>query len=66
MSCRMILAGHVAHIGEKRNRVLLGKPDQNKLLGRPRHKWEDNIKIELREIGWSGIHWILVQDGDLW
>jgi hypothetical protein len=67
MSWRMILAGHVACTGEKRNRVLLGKPDQNKLLGRPRRMSEGNIKIDLREIGWSGIHWIrLFQDRSLW
>jgi hypothetical protein len=47
-------AGHVAHIGERRGayRVLMGKPEGRRLLERPWHRWEDNIKIDLREVGW--------------
>jgi hypothetical protein len=50
-------AGHVARIGEKRNayRILMGKQEGKRLLGRPRRRWEDNTKIYLREIGWGGM-----------
>jgi hypothetical protein len=59
-SRRMRWAEHVARMGEKRNayRILVGKPEGKTPLGRPRHRWVDNIKIDLREIGWDGIHWI--------
>jgi hypothetical protein len=60
-------AGHVARIGEKRNayRILVGKPERRKPLGSPRRSWEDNIKIDLREIGWGGMDWIdLAPDRD--
>jgi hypothetical protein len=53
--------------GEKRNAywVLLGNPEGKRLLGKPRRRWVDNIKIVLREIGWDGIDWIdLAQDRD--
>jgi hypothetical protein len=45
---------------EKRNayRILMGKPEGNRPLGRPRHMWVDNIKIDLREIRWDGVDWI--------
>jgi hypothetical protein len=45
---------------EKRNtyRILVGKPEGRRPLGRPRRKWVDNIKIDLREIGWDGMDWI--------
>ena len=48
-SRRMRWAGHVAHMGEDRgvHRVLVGKPEGNRPLGRPRHRWEDNIKMDL-------------------
>jgi hypothetical protein len=47
-------------------RILVGKPEEKRPLGRPRHRWEDSIKIDLREIGWGGIDWIdLSQDRDL-
>jgi hypothetical protein len=62
-------AGHVARIREKRNayRILVGKPEGNRPLGRPRRRWEDNINMDLREIGWSGMDWIdLAEDGDQW
>jgi hypothetical protein len=48
-------AGHVAHMGEGRNlyRVLVGKPKGKRTLERPRRRWEDGIKMDLREIGWG-------------
>jgi hypothetical protein len=53
-SRRMRWAGHVARMGEKRNafRVLVGKPEGKRPLGRPRRRWVDNIKMDLREIEW--------------
>jgi hypothetical protein len=68
-SRRMRWAGHVARMGEKRNayRILVGKPEGKRPLGRPRRRWEDNIKMDLREIGWDGMNWIdLAQDRDQW
>jgi hypothetical protein len=61
-SRRMIWAGHVACVGEKRiaYRILVGNPDEKRPLGRPKHRWEDNIKIGLKEIRWGVmvyIHW---------
>jgi hypothetical protein len=58
-------------MGETRNaythRILVGKPEGNMPLGRPRRRWVDNIKIYLREIGWDGMGWIdLTQDSDQW
>jgi hypothetical protein len=56
-------------MGDKRNayRILVGKPEGKRPLGRPRRKWEDNIRMDLREIGWGGMDWIdLVQDRDQW
>jgi hypothetical protein len=52
-SKRMRLAGHVARIWEKRTayRILVGKPEGKRPLRRPRHRWENNIKMDLREIG---------------
>jgi hypothetical protein len=55
--------------GEKRNayRILVRKPDVKRPLGRPIHKWVDNIKMDLREIGWGGIDWLdMAQDWDQW
>jgi hypothetical protein len=68
-SRRMRWAGHVARMGEKRNAygILVGKPEGRRALGRPRSRWVDNIKIDLREIGWNGVDWIdLAEDGDQW
>jgi hypothetical protein len=50
---------------EKRNacRVLMGKPEGMRPLGRPRHRREDNFKIDLREMGWSGMGWIHLAQG---
>jgi hypothetical protein len=61
--------GHVARMGEKTNayRILVGKPEGKRQLGRPRHRWVDNIKMGLRETGWDGMDWIdLPQDKDQW
>ena len=60
-------AGHVRRMGERRGvyRVLVGKSEGNKPLGRPGRRWEDNIKIDLQEIGCGGMDWIeLAQDRD--
>ena len=58
-SRRVRRAGHVARIGERRSlyRVLVGKLEGKRPLGRPRRRWEDSIKIELQEVGW-GMDWI--------
>ena len=58
-SRRVRWAGHVAHMGERRgvHRVLVGKPEGKRPLRRPRHRWEDNIKMDLQEVGcgvWTG------------
>jgi hypothetical protein len=56
-------------MGEKRNayRIFVGKPEGKKSLGRTGRMWEDNIKMDLREIGWGGMNWIdLAQDRDRW
>ena len=52
-SRRMRWTGHVARMGEERgvHRVLVGKPEGKRPLGRPRHRWEDNIKMDLQEVG---------------
>jgi hypothetical protein len=64
---RMRWAGRVARMGETRNayRVLVGKPERKRPLGRPRCTWVDNVKMDLRETGWGGMDWIdLAQDSD--
>jgi len=46
---------------------LVGRPEKKKTLGRPTHRWEDNIKIDLQEVGWGGMKWSdLAQDRDRW
>ena len=60
--------GHVAHMGESRgvHRVLVGKPKEKRPLGRPRHRWEDNIKMDLLEVEWgvwSGLIWLRIGTG---
>jgi hypothetical protein len=62
-------AGHVVHMGERRGicGVLVGKPKGKRLLERPRHKWEDNIKMDLQEVVRGGMDWIeLAQVRDRW
>jgi hypothetical protein len=62
-------AGHVVRMGEGRaaHRVLVGRPDGRRPLGRPRRRLEDIIKKGLQELGWVGMDWIeLAQDGDRW
>jgi hypothetical protein len=56
-SSRMRSAGHVAQIGEKMNacKILVGKPEGKRPLGRPRRRWVDNIKMYLREAGWNSV-----------
>jgi hypothetical protein len=61
--------GHVARMGEERNmyRVLMGKPEGKRPLGRPRRRWEDGIIMYLRETGWWSVDWIqLAEDRDRW
>jgi hypothetical protein len=68
-SRRKRLAGHVARMKQTTNayRLLLGMPEGKRALGRPRRRLVDNIKIDLREIGWDGMDWIdLTQDRDQW
>ena len=68
-SGRMRRAGHVARMGEERGvyRVLLGKPDGRRLLGRPRRRWVHNIRMDLQEVGCRYMDWIgLAQDRDSW
>ena len=60
-------AGHVARMGERRGvyRILVGKTEGKRSLGRPRRRWDDNIKMDLQEVGCGGIGWIhLAQDRD--
>jgi hypothetical protein len=61
-SRRVRWAGHVACMGVGRGvyRVLVGRPESKRPLGRPRRKWEDKIKLDLREIGIDGENWILL------
>jgi len=66
---RMRWVGHVARMGERRGviRVLVGKPEGKRPLGRPRRRWENNIKLDLREVGCGDMDWIeLAQDRDRW
>jgi len=62
-------AGHVAYKGERRGvyRVLVGKREGKRPLGRPRHRWEENIKMDLQEVGCGCMDWTEVaQDRDRW
>jgi hypothetical protein len=68
-SRRMRWAEHVARMGEERKvyTVLVGKPEGKRPLGRPRRRWEDGIRMDVREIGLGGVNWIrLSQDRDRW
>jgi hypothetical protein len=60
-------AGHVAsrRTKWKAYRILVGKPEGKRLLGRPRRTWDDKVKVDLRDTGWGGMNWIvLTQDTD--
>jgi len=66
---RMRWAGHVARMGEEKGvyRLLLGKPEGKKPMGRPRRRWVDNIRTDLQEVGCGYVDWIgLAQDRDRW
>ena len=68
-SRRMRWLGHVAHVVEERGvyRVLVGKPEGRRPLGRPRHRWVDNIRTDLQKVGCGYMDWIrLAQDRDRW
>jgi len=67
-SGRMRWAGHVARMGERGvYRVLVGKPEGRRPLGRPRRRWADNIRTDLQEMGCVYMDWIgLAQDRDRW
>jgi hypothetical protein len=68
-SRQMRWAGHVARMGEDRGvyRVLVGKPEGKRPLGRPRRRWEDNIKMDLQDVGRGRGGWMeLAQDRDRW
>ena len=68
-SRRMRWAGHVARMGEESGvyRVLVGKPEGKRPLGRPRHRWVDNIRTDLQEVGNEYMDWIgMAQDRDRW
>jgi hypothetical protein len=69
-SRRMRWVGHVARMGEEKRKVykvLVGKPEGKRPLGRPRRRWEDGFRMDLREIGFGGMDWIrLTQDRDRW
>ena len=62
-------AGHVARMGEERGmyRILVGKPERRRPVGRPRRRWVDNIRMDLQEVGFWDMDWIgLAQDRDSW
>ena len=66
---RLCKSGHVARMGEDRGvqRVLVGKPEGKRPLGRPRRRWEENIKMDLQEVGGGRGDWMdLAQDKDRW
>jgi len=68
-SRRMRWAEHVAHLGDRRGvfKVLVGKHEGKKPFRRPRCRWEDNIKMDLQEVGCGDLDWIaLAQDRDRW
>jgi len=68
-SRRLRWAGHVARMGEERGvyRVLVGKTEGRRPLGRPRLRWMDNIRTDLQDVGCGYMDWIgLAQDGDMW
>jgi hypothetical protein len=69
LSMRMRWAGHVARMREKRNayRLLVGKPEGKRPLGRPRRRWVDDIRMDLGEVEWGDVDWIgLAKDRKSW
>jgi hypothetical protein len=65
-SRRMRWAGHVAREGRGAYRILVGRPEGRRPLGRPRRRWEDNIKMDLQEVGgwtWTGLIWLRIGTG---
>jgi hypothetical protein len=69
MARRMRWAGHVARMSKKMNvrRLLVGKPEGRRPLGRPRRRWLENIRIDIVEVRWGDVDWIgLAQDRDRW
>jgi hypothetical protein len=68
-SRRMRWAGHVAQMGEKRNayRLLVGKPEGRRPLGRPTRRWVDDIRMDLGEVRWGDVDWIgLAKNRNRW
>jgi len=68
-SKRMRWAEHMTRVAEMRNahEILVGKPGRKRPLAKFRHRWEDNIRMDLTETGWEGEYWInLAQDRDQW
>jgi hypothetical protein len=64
-SRRMRGVGYVALMGRRKKHA--GKPGGKRPIGKPRHRWEDNVKMDLRESGWGGMDWIdMAQDRDQW
>jgi hypothetical protein len=66
---KMRWAEYIARMGKKRNayRLLVGKPEGRRPLGRQRRRWLDSIRMDLVEVGWSDVDWIgLTQDRDRW
>jgi hypothetical protein len=67
-SRRMRWVGHVAYMGERKGayRILVGRPEGRRALGRPRRRWEDNIKMDFQEVGWgawTGLIWLRIGTG---
>jgi len=65
----MTWTGHVARVGETRNayNTVVEEPEGKRLFGRPKRRWEDNIRVGYREIWWESVDWMhLAQDGDCW
>ena len=65
-SRRMRWAGHAVRIGERRDVYRVGKPEGKKLLGRTRRSWEDDIKLDLQEVGWGCRDWIVLAWDNDW
>jgi hypothetical protein len=66
---RMRWVGHVAHTGEMRSAhtILIGQSEWKRRLGKPRLRWEDNIRMDLKEIGWECVEWMYQgEDRDRW